>query len=266
MLASAPCHTALSGQEQLPYSTENETLKDFRSRIASELLWAPSVALPVVAGVSAWLISWAIEGAAVLNMAGLVLVLGSVGWLATRVIFLTDDVAAKILRDDAEKVIKNEENKLNLLQSRLLSDRDHRTKDYLTLLRTCRSEFEEFAKSPGIVIQSQEIVKQVRQLFWSATEQLEQSLKLHALAERLSGVEKKKVQEQRENTLGEIRESVEHMQSAVKHYQELINKEQQSDLGSLRDELDASLRVAKRTEERMRELEGSIDIDSHLKQ
>jgi len=82
----------------------------------------------------------------------------------------------------------------------------------------------------------------------------------------LSGVEKKKVQEQREFTLGEIRESIEHMQSAVKHYQELMNKEQQSDLGSLRDELDASLRVAKRTEERMRELEGSIDNDSQLKQ
>ena len=266
MLTCAPCIAAPSGQEQLPYSAENQTLKDFRSRIASELLWAPSVALPMVAGVSAWLISWAIGGAAALNITGLVLVLGSVGWLATRVIFLTDDVAAKIIRDDAEKVIKDEENKLDQLQSRLTSDRDPRTTDYLTLLRTCRSEFEEFAKSPGIVIQGQEIVKQVRQLFWSATEQLEQSLKLHALAERLSGVEKKKVHEQRENKLGEIRESIEHMQSAVKHYQELMNKEQQSDLGSLRDELDASLRVAKRTEERMRELEGSIDIDSHLKQ
>lgn len=241
-------------------------MKDFRARIASELLWAPSVALPMVAGVSAWLISWAIGGAAALSITGLVLVLGSIGWLATRVIFLMDDVAAKILRDDAEKMIKDEEEKLDQLQLRLRSDRDYRTKDYLTLLRTCRSEFENLAKSPGIVIQSQEIVKQVRQLFWSATEQLEQSLKLYELAERLSGVEKKKIQEQRENTLGDIRESIEHMQSAIKHYQELMNKEQQSDLGSLRDELDASLRVAKRTEERMRELEGSIDIDSHLKQ
>lgn len=220
----------------------------------------------MVAGVSAWLISWAIGGAAALSITGLVLVLGSIGWLATRVIFLMDDVAAKILRDDAEKMIKDEEEKLDQLQLRLRSDRDYRTKDYLTLLRTCRSEFENLAKSPGIVIQSQEIVKQVRQLFWSATEQLEQSLKLYELAERLSGVEKKKIQEQRENTLGDIRESIEHMQSAIKHYQELMNKEQQSDLGSLRDELDASLRVAKRTEERMRELEGSIDIDSHLKQ
>ncbi len=241
-------------------------MTDFRSRIASELLWAPSVALPLVAGASAWLMSWAVGGTAVLNIAGLALVLGGVGWLATRVIFLTDDVVAKILRDDAAKVIQAEEDKLDQLQFRLRSDRDYRTKDYLTLLRTCRSEFEEFARKPGIAIQSQEIVKQVRQLFWSATEQLEQSLKLHALAERLSGEEKKKVIEQRENTLGEIRASIEHMQSAVKHYQELMNKEQQSDLGSLRDELDASLRVAKRTEERMRELEGAIDFDKLLKQ
>jgi len=162
MLESAPCLAALSGQEPIPYSAENKTLKDFRSRIASELLWAPSVALPMVAGVSAWLISWAIGDAAALNIVGLVLVLGGVGWLATRAIFLTDDVAAKILRDDAVKAINDEEKKLDQLQFRLKSDRDHRTTDYLTLLRTCRSEFEKFAKSPGIVIQSQEIVKQVR--------------------------------------------------------------------------------------------------------
>ena len=241
-------------------------MKDFRSRIASELLWAPSVALPWVAGASAWLISWAVGGVAVLNIAGLVLALGGVGWLATRVIFLTDNVAAKILRDDAMNAIKAEEGKLDQLQFRLRSDRDYRTKDYLTLLRTCRTDFEEFTKKPGIVIQSQEIVKQVRQLFWSATEQLEHSLKLHALAERLSGDEKKKVQEQREGILGEIRVSIEHMQSAVTHYQEIMNMEQQNDLGSLRDELDASIRVAKRTEERMRELEGSIDYEARLKQ
>jgi len=229
-------------------------------------MWAPSVVLPLVAGASAWLISWAVGGVATLNVAGLALVMGGLGWLATRAIFFTDHIAAKILRDEASKIIRAEEDKLDQLQFRLRSDRDFRTKDYLTLLRTCRTEFEEFVKRPGIAIQSQEIVKQVRLLFWSATEQLEQSLKLHALAERLSGSEKKKILEQREHTLGEIEVSIEHMQSVVKHYQEIMNKEQQSDLGILRDELDASLRVAKRTEERMRELEGTIDFDAHLKQ
>ena len=186
--------------------------------------------------------------------------------MATRVIFFADDVAAKILREDAEKVVKAEEDKLDQLQMRLRADRDFRTKDYLTLLRTCRSEFEEFAKRPGIAIQSQEIAKKVRQLFWSAIEQLEQSLKLKLLADRLVGDEKKKILEQRENALGEIRVSIEHMQSAVSHYQELMNREQNTDLGGLRDELDASLRVAKRTEERMRELEGSLNFDARLKQ
>ena len=249
-----------------PFQLENPRLNGFRSRIVSELLWAPSVALPLVAGASAWLMSWAASGVPLLNVAGLALVLGGVGWMATRVIFLADDVAAKVLRDDAEKVIKAEEDKLDQLQLRLRADRDFRTKDYLTLLRTCRGEFEEFAKRPGIAIQSQEIVKQVRQLFWSATEQLEQSLKLRMLAERLMGDEKKKILEQREHTLSEIRVSIEHMQSVVKHYQELMSKEQNTNLESLRDELDASLRVAKRTEERMRDLEGSLDLESRLKQ
>ena len=80
------------------------------------------------------------------------------------------------------------------------------------------------------------------------------------------GDEKKKILEQREHTLSEIRVSIEHMQSVVKHYQELMSKEQNTNLESLRDELDASLRVAKRTEERMRELEGSLDLESRLKQ
>jgi hypothetical protein len=87
-----------------------------------------------------------------------------------------------------------------------------------------------------------------------------------ALAERLSGDQKKQVLEQREQVLEEIRISIEHMQSAVKHYQTIVQREKQTDLSSLRDELDESLRVAKRTEERMRELEGTIDYEAYLKQ
>jgi hypothetical protein len=241
-------------------------LTDLRSRIASELLWAPSVVLPVVAGASAWLMSWAGDGVMALNVIGLVGVLGGLGWLATRVIFLADDVAAKILREDAQKIIQAEETVLDDLQNRLRVDRDFPTNDYLTLLRTCRSEFEEFAKKPGIAIQSQEIVKQVRQLFWSAIDQLEQSLKMHSLAERLNGDQKLSVLGQREHILTEVRESIDHMQSAVKQYRGLMDKGSKNDLTSLREELDASLRVAKRTEERMRELEGTTNYDAYLKQ
>ena len=246
-------------QETLP-------LADLRSRIAGELIWAPSVVLPIVAGASSWFLSWAVSGSVALNIAGLAGVLVGVGWLATRVIFLSDDVAAKVLRDEAARIKQAEEEKLDDLLVRLRSDRDYRTKDFLTLLRTCRNDFEEFAKQPGIAIQSQEIVKQVRQLFWASTQQLEQSLQMHGLAERLSGDQRKRMLGQREQVLQDIQESIDHMQSAVKHYQELMNKETRADLSTLRDELDASIRIAKKTEERIREIEGEIDLDDRIKQ
>ena len=178
---------------------------DLRSRVATELIWAPSVVLPIVAGASAWLMSWAAGGVNSLALAGLVGVLGGVGWFATRVIFFSDDIAAKIVREEAEKVIAAEEAKLDDLQFRLRADRDFRTKDYLTLLRTCRRDFEEFAKKPGIAFQTQEILSKVRELFWSANDQLERSLKMIALADRLTGEQKKQVLEQREQVLEEVR-------------------------------------------------------------
>jgi galactokinase/mevalonate kinase-like predicted kinase len=89
---------------------------------------------------------------------------------------------------------------------------------------------------------------------------------MHGLAERLSGDQRKKMLGQREQVLQDIQESIEHMQSAVRHYQELMNKETRADLSTLRDELDASIRIAKKTEERIRELEGKIDYDDPIKQ
>jgi hypothetical protein len=228
-------------------------LSDLRSKIAKELLWAPSVVLPVVAGASSWLISWAAGGINTLNVVGLVGVIVGVGWFATRMIFQTDEIAAKVLRQEQEKAVRAEEAKLDNLQQRLRVDRDFRTKDYLTLLRTCRSEFEEFATRPGIAIQSQEIVKQVQQLFWSSVDQLERSLKLYSLSERLVGEQREKVLDER-------------VQTAAKHYQDLISDEQNTDLSSIRDELDASIRVAKRIEERMKELEGNSNMDAYLKE
>lgn len=201
-----------------------------------------------------------------MNVAGLVGVLAGVGWMATRVIFFADDVAAKVASEEKEKAIRAEEDKLDDLKNRLRADRDFRTKDYLTLLRTCRSEFELFATRPGLALQSQEIVKQVRLLFFSSVAQLERSLKLHELSDRLIGDQRKKVLEDRERLLGEIHESIEHMQNAAKHYQELVDNEQNTDLSSIRDELDASLRVAKRIEERMRELDGTTNVDAYLKE
>ncbi len=241
-------------------------MDDVRKRIFNELVFAPSVILPGVVGASAWLISWGAGGLGAMNLVGLVGVLGAVGWFATRAIFQMESIAAKVMRAEATKLKRAEEEKLDDLRQRLRVDRDPRTKDYLTLLRTSRDEFEEIAKEPGIALRSMDVIKQMQQLFRSAIDQLEYSLKLHELAERLNDGQRDRVIHQREEVLTEIRDSVEHMQSAVKHYRDLIDREQHTDLNTLQDELDASIRIAKRTEERMKELDSTPDYDSFLKQ
>lgn len=241
-------------------------MSDLRTRIARELMWVPSVVLPVVGGVSSWFVSWAVGSSPILNVVGLVGVIFGIGWFATRAIFYADDVAADIVRRDQENVLKAEEAKLEELQQRLRIDRDFRTKDYLTLLRTCRTDFEQIAKKPGIALQSHEIVKKMRQLFWSSIDQLDRSLKMFELSERLIGDQRKKVLEDRERVLAEISESIDHMQTAIQHYQKIVDKEQETNLDELQSELDASLRVAKRIEERMKEINGTYDVDKYLKE
>lgn len=241
-------------------------MEDLRKRLLNELFLAPSVVLPMVAGASAWLLSWGLNGVSTLNLIGLVGVLGSIGWFSTRTLFQLDSIKQKILQDEIDKKKRADEDKLDSLLQRLRIDKDYRTKDYLTLLRTCKADFEAIAAQPGIAIRSMEIAKQVRQLFWSAVDQLENSLKLFSLADRLAGQERNKVLAEREQVLAEIKDAVDHLQSAVKHYRDLMEQEQHTDLSALRDELDMSLKIAKRTEERMREFDSTPNYDSYLKQ
>jgi hypothetical protein len=240
-------------------------LDDLRKRIMNELFVAPSVVLPIVGGATAWLMSWAVGGIDWLNAAGLVGVLAGIGWFATRFIFQLDSITEKAMRDQVMEQIRQEERKLDDLAVRLRADRDPRTEDYLMLLRTNRAEIERVAQTPGIQLRSMEIVKQARQLFWAAIEQLEQSLKMYDLAQQVSGPARREALEQRERFLMEAQESAEHLREAVATFRGFVDKNQERDMDTLQRDLAASIEAAKRSEERMKELESSPDYESFLR-
>ncbi len=241
-------------------------MDDLRKRILNELFVAPSVVLPMVGGATAWLLSWAAGGVDWLNAAGLIGVLFGIGWFATRFIFQLDAISEKALRDQIADQLQREDSKLNDLENRLRADRDPRTEDYLNLLRRNRSEIERVAQTPGIQLRSMAVVKQARQLFWAATEQLEQSLQMFHLAEKLSGEERQHVLEQREGFLREARESADHLKAAVQTFGKFVDRNQERDMDTLQEELAQSIQAAKRSEERMRELESSPDYENYLKE
>jgi hypothetical protein len=241
-------------------------LDDLRKRIMNELFVAPSVVLPIVGGATAWLLSWAGGGIDWLNGAGLVGVLVGIGWFATRFIFQMDAITEKAMRDQVADKIRREEAKLDDLAQRLAADRDPRTEDCLKVLRIHRAEIERIAQTTGIQMRSIGVVQQSRELFWAAIDQLEQSLKMHHLSGQLSGPSRREAMEQRERFLSEAIESSSHLRNAVGTFRNIAEKNQERDIDALQRELSDSIEAAKRSDERMKELESTPDYESFLKE
>ena len=56
-----------------------------KRKVISELFLAPSVLLPIVGGISAGLLSWAMGGIGLLTLAAAAGILGGLGWMMTRI-------------------------------------------------------------------------------------------------------------------------------------------------------------------------------------
>ncbi len=226
-----------------------------KRKVISELFFAPSIVLPIVGGISAGLLSWATGGSGYLTGAAAVGILGGVGWMLTRMIFKVEDITEQAMQAELEKRLRAESEELDALARLLRSDRDHRTQDYLTLLRSLRGEFEKAANKPGSQFRSAQIREKVGLVFEAAVGQLRQSYQLWELSENLVGTARDKILADRQQVLQEIESTVERLHSTVHQFRELIKTEDKVDLASMREELEMTMRIAKRTEERMRAIE-----------
>jgi RNA polymerase-binding transcription factor DksA len=108
---------------------------------------------------------------------------------------------------------------------------------------------------PGVQFRSARVREQVGLVFGAAVDQLRQSFHLWELSENLVGDAREKIVSNREQVLTEISETVDRLQATVKQFHELVKTEDKADLASMREELEATMRIARRTEERMREIE-----------
>ena len=227
-----------------------------QKKVLSDIFLAPSVTFPVVAGLICWGLSWAAGGVGVLAVAGTVAVAGGLVWMVGRTFLQLDKITARAGKALQDQIRQQEEERIENLLRNLRLDRDFRTKDYVTVLREARAEFEKLADQPSIQARSLPIVGQVRQLFWSAISELEQSYKLFELSDRLVGEQRTELIAQREELLKQVNASAEKLKSAVVQFRRLYNRDNDVDIDALRDDLDVSIKIAARTEARMKELEG----------
>ena len=230
-------------------------LKELRRRVLRKIFLAPTVVLPVVAGMSAWLISWAGDGVSSLNMIGLIGVIGGIGWAATRAIFGTEALTQQAYNEMSLETVQAENQKLDQLDQLLCQDNDPRDQDLLRMLRTQRAQFREIAGQPSLASRSTEVLARVEQLFRASVKNLAECYQLWLQSQSLGKMEQKALLYEREKLIQEIRRTVDQGQKSLSEYKELSKRAVGTDLNELRGELESSIEIAKRTEERLRELD-----------
>ncbi len=214
--------------------------------LGSPLFWGPAVCA-VVAGGLGYLPVAIVAGTT------------AIGILLVRVAFGFEQLKNEAEVEIAKGARQALEEQLDQLANRLRADRDYRTKDALTLARDSIREFETYASQSDLKYQTLEIGRQMQDLFQATTELLEHSLQLFEQADRLVGDQRQAILDQREASVAQSLQAAEKLQGAAKHFRELVQSSRDADVQPLQDELDTSLRIARRTEERMRELENSTD-------
>ncbi|AMV31185.1 hypothetical protein VN12_03640 [Pirellula sp. SH-Sr6A] len=221
-----------------------------RGKLWKRILLSPWVLLPAaVSVVSFWIgYPWLGLGASLVTAASFA------GLLAFRF-----DALKRSMESEAEdEQARLLEQALDMLATRLRADRDYRTKDALSIARASRESFRKSRMQNELPIQSVELQKQFDSLFEALIEQLERSLELFEQADKLSGSARDTILQARESCVAEITTASIQLHKAAEHLGNIIRSRKEEDLAPLQEELEASLRIAKRVEERLREWDESI--------
>jgi hypothetical protein len=236
--------------------------KKLRNKVFLDLLSSPWTLGPTVLGATSLLASWATEmGPGWLTLAGIGGVLAGVGSLATQWIFRSDEIIRRAYEDLEAQEMAAHENRLDDLHNRLRKDKDPRDEDSLRELRMLYRSFKQDNQWRGRLSpqSSVEIASMVEKLYKGCIMSLERSADLVEAARKMNRSKAKTgVLEAREKLLTEVFESVEQLAKTIEHVKTLRSDDGASDLARIRRELDESLEVARRVEERMQSMEEEL--------
>ena len=242
--------------------------KNIAKRVVADIISSPMVVLPFMVGTAAFasLFALGLKGSAFLGamLIGVGGVLGSGGMFLTKMILGRDERVKKIVEESRDKAKQDKLKQLDHFHHRLTMDGDSRTEDSMQDLRSLRQAFGQLDKIAPDLNRAMidEIRKRSEELFQQCVSSLEKSLQLWKTADSLASEKARKpILDQREKLVSEVIGTVEHMSQTLAAVQGITNKSDgDARLQQLRGELDQSLEVAKRVEQRVDSLlnEGSL--------
>ena len=235
-----------------------------RRRVLLKLLSSPVTMLPFLGGVTVTAASWALNVRPAAGLfVGLAGVLAATGTFFTRLLLAGEDTAKETIKEIQEEDSLSREAALDALDERLAMDGDRRTESALRDLRTFVRKFrEERLVSAHLNSRTAfDVVQRVEDLFDRCVASLEESLDLLETARQMNTREARRpILDQRERIIREVGESVVHLGRILVQIQEIRTADSPAaGLNRIREELDRSLDVARRVDERMQALERELD-------
>lgn len=234
-----------------------------RKKVLLDLLTSPWTLVPAAVGLSSFIVGWALsQGLALFPLLGFGGLLAGVGSFFTQWILRGDDVTRKAYKELEQEAVAEREAELDDLDRRLQRDKDPRTEQTLRELRDVYSGFKgDRTWSEQLDAKAAfEIASRVERLFRECVHSLGRSYELWETAEKMrtEGF-REKVLNEREQLLDEISQSLSQLAGTIDNVRALALKKGETEkLNRIRHELDESLEVAKRVEERMRGLEADL--------
>ena len=225
----------------------------------ADIVSSPLVLMPFMVGSMAFvsLFALGLKGSAAVGavLIGLVGTLASAGTFLTKFILGRDDRIRKFVEASRSKAKRDKRQALDHFHHRLTVDGDERTETAMQDLRSLRQAFRQLDKiAPDLNrVMIEDIQQRSEELFQQCVSSLEKTLQLWKTAESLaSTTARKPILEQREKLVAEVVQTVEHMSQTLASVQGITSR---SDgdirLQRLRSELDQSLEVAKKVEQRV---------------
>lgn len=221
-------------------------MDDVKKKVLLDLFVSPWTVGPIVGGLSSWLLSWGMNGNTTLNLIGLAAVLTGVGIQASRVLFGLEKITAQAQGYLTEKERAEQERYLDALAARLRRDEDPRTEECLKRLRKLRGIFESETPSGHAALS---VKSKVDKLFEASVRQLERSCELWEKARKLPGGTRRPLLDERKKAVDEVVLTVNHLTRTVEQFHEFQLRDTDDELAKLREELDATIEVARRADE-----------------
>ncbi len=239
--------------------------ESFRQRYILKILASPSCLLPMLFGITDLLALWTFgidSGAAV--FAGLAGILGGLGVFLTRIVTGDDKASESAVSSLQVDAVRAREKALDDLDRRLCQDDDPRPETLLRDLRVLARMFEQDQAWTGALktTATMDILTGVDRMFKECVRHLEKTWDLqNAVSLMTHDALKKPLLKERELIIKDVAAGVSHLGkilSSIKALERSAVGTRESELVSIRDELDQSLLVAQKVNERMEALDRQI--------